>query len=131
MRMLIVGDCLGLRSERHICEEVNLAYRWFYRLGLDGKMPDYSTFSQNRYGRFRQSDILRPLFEAAVEHCLAEGLVGVQALQSMPVSSLLTPTSSASCERGISRLSGFGQHTCYRPSRSNMALSMKLVTPIT
>ncbi|MBD2746651.1 transposase [Microvirga sp. BT688] len=78
MRMLIVGYCMGLRSERRLCEEVhlNLAYRWFCRLGLDGKVPDHSIFSRNRHGRFRQSDILRHLFETVVERCLAEGLVG-------------------------------------------------------
>lgn len=78
MRMLIVGYCMGIRSERRLCEEVhlNLAYRWFCRLGLDGKVPDHSTFSRNRHGRFRQSDILRHLFETVVERCLHEGLVG-------------------------------------------------------
>jgi len=78
MRMLIVGYCMGIRSERRLCEEVhlNLAYRWFCRLGLDGKVPDHSTFSRNRHGRFRQSDILRHLFETVVERCLKEGLVG-------------------------------------------------------
>jgi transposase len=78
MRMLIVGYCMGIRSERRLCEEVhlNLAYRWFCRLGLDGKVPDHSTFSRNRHGRFRQSNILRHLFETVVERCLAEGLVG-------------------------------------------------------
>jgi transposase len=78
MRMLVVGYCMGIRSERRLCEEVhlNLAYRWFCRLGLDGKVPDHSTFSKNRHGRFRESDILRHLFEAVVERCLREGLVG-------------------------------------------------------
>ena len=78
LRMLIVGYCMGIRSERRLCEEVhlNLAYRWFCRLGLDGKVPDHSTFSRNRHGRFRDSDILRRLFEAVVERCLREGLVG-------------------------------------------------------
>ena len=78
MRMLIVGYCMGIRSERRLCEEahLNLAYRWFCRLGLDGKVPDHSTFSRNRHGRFRQSDILRHLFETVVERCLREGLVG-------------------------------------------------------
>ena len=78
MRMLIVGYCMGIGSERRLCEEVhmNLAYRWFCRLGLDGKVPDHSTFSRNRHGRFRQSDILRHLFETVVERCLSEGLVG-------------------------------------------------------
>ena len=78
MRMLIIGYSMGIRSERRLCEEVhlNLAYRWFCRLGLDGKVPDHSTFSRNRHGRFRQSDILRRLFETVVERCLREGLVG-------------------------------------------------------
>jgi len=63
--MLIVGDCFGIRSERRPCDEVhlNLAYRWFCRLGLDGEVPDHSTFSKNRHGRFRESDLLRKLFE--------------------------------------------------------------------
>ena len=75
IRMLLVGYCFGIRSERRLCEEVhlNLAYRWFCRLGLDGKVPDHSTFSRNRHGRFRESDILRQLFEAVVERCLSEG----------------------------------------------------------
>src|SRR5438046_3735861 len=77
IRMLIVGYCLGIRSERRLCEEVhlNLAYRWFCRLGLDGEVPDHSTFSKNRHGRFRDCDLLRKLFETVVRRCIAEGLV--------------------------------------------------------
>src|SRR6476619_5240852 len=78
IRMLIVGYCFGIRSERRLCEEVhlNLAYRWFCRLGLDGDVPDHSTFSKNRHGRFRDSDLLRRLFETVLRRCLDEGLVG-------------------------------------------------------
>jgi len=78
IRMLIVGYCLGIRSERRLCEEVhlNLAYRWFCRLGLDGDVPDHSTFSKNRHGRFRDSDLLRKVFETVVRRCMVEGLVG-------------------------------------------------------
>jgi transposase len=78
IRMLIVGYCVGIRSERRLCEEVhlNLAYRWFCRLGLDGKVPDHATFSKNRHGRFRDSHLLRELFEATVARCMAEGMVG-------------------------------------------------------
>ena len=78
IRMLIIGYCMGIRSERRLCEEVhlNLAYRWFCRLGLEGAVPDHSTFSKNRHGRFRDSDLLRRLFEMTVERCMAEGLVG-------------------------------------------------------
>jgi transposase len=78
IRMLLVGYCYGVRSERRLCEEVhlNLAYRWFCRLGLDGDVPDHSTFSKNRYGRFRDGDLLRRLFETVVvARCMAEGLV--------------------------------------------------------
>jgi transposase len=78
IRMLLVGYCFGIRSERRLCEEVhlNLAYRWFCRLGLDGDVPDHSTFSKNRHGRFRESDLLRQLFETVVRRCMTEGLVG-------------------------------------------------------
>src|SRR5499427_5839161 len=78
IRMLIVGYCFGIRSERRLCEEVhlNLAYRWFCGLGLDGEVPDHSTFSKNRHGRFRDSDLMRHLFETVVGRCIAEGLVG-------------------------------------------------------
>ena len=65
IRMLIVGYSFGIRSERRLCDEVhlNLAYRGFCRLGLDGDVPDHSTFSKNRHGRFRESDLLRKLFD--------------------------------------------------------------------
>ena len=78
IRMLIVGYCFGIRSERRLCDEVhlNLAYRWFCRLGLEGGVPDHSTFSKNRHGRFRDSDLLRELFETTVRRCILEGLVG-------------------------------------------------------
>jgi transposase len=85
IRMLIIGYCMGIRSERRLCrserrlcEEVhlNLAYRWFCRLGLEQDVPDHSTFSKNRHGRFRDSDLLRELFETTVARCMAEGLVG-------------------------------------------------------
>jgi transposase len=78
IRMLIVGYCFGIRSERRLCEEVhlNLAYRWFCRLGLEDAIPDHSTFSKNRHGRFRDNDTLRFVFETVLDRCLAEGLVG-------------------------------------------------------
>jgi transposase len=77
LRMLIVGYCYGIRFERRLCEEVelHLAYRWFCRLDLDDKVPDHSTFSANRHGRFRDSDLFRQLFEAVVRACMDAGLV--------------------------------------------------------
>jgi len=59
IRMLIVGYRYGIRSERRLCEEahLNLAYRWFCRLSLEDEVPNHSTFSKNRHGRFRDSDL--------------------------------------------------------------------------
>jgi len=77
IRMLIVGYCFGIRSERRLCEEVhlNLAYRWFCRLGLEDTVPEHSTFSKNRHGRFRESDTFRHVFETVLQRCMNEGLV--------------------------------------------------------
>jgi transposase len=77
IRMLVIGYCFGIRSERRLCEEVhlNLAYRWFCRLGLEQPVPDHSTFSKNRHGRFRKSGAFRQLFESVLKRCMAEGLV--------------------------------------------------------
>jgi transposase len=77
IRMLIVGYCFGIRSERRLCEEVqlNLAYRWFCRLGLEDAVPEHSTFSKNRHGRFRESDAFRHVFETVLHRCINEGLV--------------------------------------------------------
>jgi transposase len=77
LRMLIVGYCYGIRSERRLCEEVelHLAYRWFCRLDLEDQIPHHSTLSANRLGRFRDSDVLRHIFERIVRAAMASGLV--------------------------------------------------------
>lgn len=81
IRMLLIGYCFGIRSERRLCQEVhlNLAYRWFCRLDLTDTVPNHSTFSKNRHGRFRESDLFRKLFEHVLSRCIAEGLVGGEA----------------------------------------------------
>ena len=78
IRMLLVGYIYGIRSERRLVEEVhlNLAYRWFCGLGLKGEVPERSSFSKTRHGRFRESDAFRLVFESVVQTCLREGLVG-------------------------------------------------------
>ena len=77
IRMLIIGYSHGIRSERRLCEEVhlNLAYRWFCRLGLETAVPDHSTFSKNRHGRFRVNGTFRWLFEETVRRCMEAGLI--------------------------------------------------------
>ncbi len=78
--MLLVGYCFGIHSERRLCEEVqlNLAYRWFCSLDLNDRIPDHLTFSKNRHGRFRDSELLRHLFETTVARCIVEGLLSGQ-----------------------------------------------------
>jgi transposase len=77
IRMLLIGYCYGIRSERQLCEDVhvNLAYRWFCKLGLEDKVPHHSTFSTNRHGRFKESDLFRHLFEDVVELAINNNLV--------------------------------------------------------
>jgi transposase len=81
IRMLIVGYAFAIRSERRLCAEVqvNLAYRWFCKLGIEDKIPDHSVFSRARHERFRESDALRRVFEGVVAMCIASGLVGGEA----------------------------------------------------
>jgi transposase len=82
IRMLIVGYVFAIRSERQLCSEVqvNLAYRWFCKLGIEDEIPDHSVFSRARHERFRESDALRKVFEGVVAKCIAAGLVGGEAL---------------------------------------------------
>jgi transposase len=81
IRMLIVGYVFAIRSERMICREVqvNLAYRWYCRLGIEDRVPDHSAFSRARHERFRESDVLRCVFERVVTICIVAGLVGGEA----------------------------------------------------
>lgn len=78
IRMLLIGYCCGIRSERQLCYEVtmNLAYRWFCKLSITDKVPDHSTFSKNRHGRFREAEALRFVFEQVLKRCMDEGLIG-------------------------------------------------------
>ena len=77
LRLLLVGYLYGITSERRLLEEVrmHLAYRWFTRLGFEQEIPDHSTFSKNRHGRFRRSGVFREVFEEIVRRCLVAGLV--------------------------------------------------------
>jgi transposase len=78
IRMLVVGYVFAIRSERLICREVqvNLAYRWFCKLGIEDAIPDHSAFSRARNERFRDGEVFRRVFERVVETCIAAGLVG-------------------------------------------------------
>ncbi len=77
IRMLLLGYLGGIRSERKLCAgmHLNLAHRWFCRLGVDDVVPNHSTFSKNRHRRFRDGDVFRAVFEQVVRRCAEAGLV--------------------------------------------------------
>lgn len=81
IRMLVFAYVFALRSERRLCAEVlvNLAYRWFCKLGIEDHIPDHSVFCRARRERFRESDALRRVFERVVALCILAGLVGGEA----------------------------------------------------
>ena len=120
IRMLIIGYCMGIRSERRLCDEVhlNMAYRWFCRLGLDGAVPDHSTFSKNRHGRFRDSDLLRELFETTVARCMTEGLVGGEGF-AVDASMI---KADANRQRGVPGIEGLVPETANRAVREYLAV---------
>ena len=97
IRMLIVGYCYGIRFERRLCEEVelHLAFRWFCGLDLDDSVPDHSTFSVNRHGRFRESDFSAMCLRRWFEPAWMQAWSRVKALPSMPVLWKRTPAGIA------------------------------------
>lgn len=95
--MLIVGYLYGIRSETRLGQEVhlNLAYRWFCKLGLDGRVPDRSTFSKNRYDRFAEGDVLRSVFELVVKQCMSQEIVAAKVMLERSKGYGFTPKSLA------------------------------------
>ncbi len=81
-KMMLLGYLFGIPSERRLVQEiqVNVAYRWFLRMGLTDKVPDASTLSQNRIRRFNGTDIFQRVFDNIVEQAIAKGLVGGRVL---------------------------------------------------
>jgi IS5 family transposase len=80
--MLFLGYLFGIRSERQLVREiqVNLAYRWFIGFGLTDKIPDASTFSQNRRRRFTESTIYQEIFDEIVLQAMRKRLLSGRVL---------------------------------------------------
>lgn len=78
IKMMLLMSLFGIPSERRLVQEiqVNMAYRWFLRLGLTEKVPDASTLSQNRRRRFNHSDVFQHIFDNIVEQAIGRGFVG-------------------------------------------------------
>ncbi len=110
--MLVIGYVMGIRSERRLCDEahLNLAYRWFWRLDLEGKVLDHSTFSRYRQGKLRDSDLLRKVFEDEPSTPLMADKVSLSSPFRQP-NTILIFSSAEYCLRGRSR-DVFGQQLC-------------------
>jgi transposase len=123
IRMLVVGYVFAIRSERLICREVqvNLAYRWFCKLGIEDAVPDHSAFSRARNERFREGDVFRRMFERVVEACIAAGLVGGE---GFAVDASLIQA-DANKQRSIA---GQDWHRDRDPARSSRAVKEYLAT---
>jgi len=78
IRVLLVDYCYGLRSQRRLCEGVslNLAYRWFCRLGLEDEVPDHSTFPRTGMNVSARATSSVTCSKSVVRACTAAGLVG-------------------------------------------------------
>jgi transposase len=125
IRMLIVGYVFAIRSERRLCSEVqvNLAYRWFCKLGIEDGIPDHSVFSRARHERFRQSDALRRVFEGVVAKCIAAGLVGGEGF-SIDASLIRADAGKKKRLPGISQYPGRGPRRHRAQFASTSLLSM-------
>jgi transposase len=77
-KIMILGYLFGVPSERRLMQEiqVNVAYRWFLRMGLTEKVPDASTLSQNRIRRFNGTDVFQRIFDRIVEQAFEQRLIG-------------------------------------------------------
>ncbi|KFK97641.1 MULTISPECIES: IS1182 family transposase [unclassified Serratia (in: enterobacteria)] len=82
IKMMLLGYLFGIPSERRLVKEiqVNVAYRWFLRMGLTEKVPDASTLSQNRLRRFNDSDVFQQIFDHIVEQALSRGMANGRVL---------------------------------------------------
>ena len=125
MRMLIIGYCYGIRSERKLCEEValNLAYRWFCRLDLDDAVPNHSSFSKNRHGRFRDSDLCAGSLSASSEFAWRQASSRATAFRSMRA--LLKPTPAATTASPRKKSTGVRWRNRRAPCGNILMRSMK------
>ncbi|WP_246165072.1 IS1182 family transposase [Pigmentiphaga aceris] len=76
-KLLFIGYLFGVRSERQLMREVqvNVAYRWFIGFRLTDKVPDASTFSQNRRRRYTDTSVYQEIFDEIVRQAIGRGMV--------------------------------------------------------
>lgn len=77
IKAMLIGYLFGITSERRLMREiqVNLSYRRFLGLDLDAEVWHPTTFTKNRNQRFKESEVVRWLFDHVVAGAVAQGLV--------------------------------------------------------
>lgn len=80
IKAMLIGYLFGITSERRLMREiqVNLSYRRFLGLDLEAEVWHPTTFTKNRNQRFKESEIVRWLFDHVVAGAVAQGLVKAQ-----------------------------------------------------
>ena len=83
-KMIFIGYFYGVRSERQLEKEIrdNIAYRWFLGYSLIDRIPDHSTISFNRKGRFEDTSVFEEIFDETVRQAKAHGMVNGRVLLS-------------------------------------------------
>lgn len=81
-KMILLGYCYGIRSERQLEREIqtNVAYRWFLGLGLTDRVPDHTTISWNRRTRFKDTTIFQDIFDEIVLQAISHRMVSGRVL---------------------------------------------------
>src|SRR5690242_11700510 len=87
IRMLIVGYCFGIRSERRLCQEVhlNLAYRWFCRLGSTAMSPIIPPSRRTGMAASARASSCAAFLRRSPSAACARDLSAAKPLRSMPV----------------------------------------------
>ena len=76
-KMMLIGYLFNIGSERILEKDigVNLAYRWFLGLGLSDSVPDHSTISSNRNGRFKGTTVFQDVFDEVVRLAISHRMI--------------------------------------------------------
>lgn len=81
-KIVFLNYFYGKNSIRATIEEtkVNMAFRWFLNLSLTGKVPNYSTFSQNYIRRYKDTDVFEKIFSTVITKLLKLNLINTSAI---------------------------------------------------
>lgn len=81
-KLMFINIIFDIHSMRKTCSEcaVNIAYRWFLGIGMDEKIPDHSTFSQNYARKFKNNNVAIDIFVHIIHKLIDSGIVSPDVL---------------------------------------------------